>query len=197
MSWSKWVESIRKDVECTFGRLKARFRCLKIPSLFQGPDPNKVANQMRACCALYNRLHDIDERGAEHRYEEVLRAAERQPGYPNARRELLRPELADDDYMANDNYSVDELTKLRKQHGLHMRMRHRDRVNAAEHYINQQFDESYVGVAPNTYVEGTAAGDTANVNEEIEVEATWAELRRILSTHYALAVANDQVTWVF
>jgi hypothetical protein len=27
--WSKWVESMRKDVECTFGILKRRWRILK------------------------------------------------------------------------------------------------------------------------------------------------------------------------
>ena len=32
--WSKWVESVRKDVECTFGILKGRFRCLKLPILY-------------------------------------------------------------------------------------------------------------------------------------------------------------------
>ena len=26
--WRRWVESVRKDVECTFGILKGRFRCL-------------------------------------------------------------------------------------------------------------------------------------------------------------------------
>ena len=25
IAWSKWVESVRKDVECVFGRMKARF----------------------------------------------------------------------------------------------------------------------------------------------------------------------------
>ena len=29
--WSRWMESVRKDVECTFGILKRRFRCLKLP----------------------------------------------------------------------------------------------------------------------------------------------------------------------
>jgi len=27
--WSRWAESMRKDVECTFGILKGRFRILK------------------------------------------------------------------------------------------------------------------------------------------------------------------------
>lgn len=31
MTWSSWLESVRKDVECTFGTLKGRFRCLTLP----------------------------------------------------------------------------------------------------------------------------------------------------------------------
>ena len=27
--WTKWTESMRKDVECVFGILKVRWRCLK------------------------------------------------------------------------------------------------------------------------------------------------------------------------
>jgi DDE superfamily endonuclease len=30
-SRNKWVESVRKDIECVFGMLKGRFRCLKLP----------------------------------------------------------------------------------------------------------------------------------------------------------------------
>lgn len=33
--WSKWVESVRKDVECVFGILKGRFRCSKLPIFYQ------------------------------------------------------------------------------------------------------------------------------------------------------------------
>ena len=32
--WSKWLETVRKDVECTFGILKGRFRCLKLPVFY-------------------------------------------------------------------------------------------------------------------------------------------------------------------
>ena len=28
--WSKWLESMRKDVECTFGIMKGRWRILKV-----------------------------------------------------------------------------------------------------------------------------------------------------------------------
>ena len=34
LAWSKRIESIRKDIEKTFGVLKIRFKCLKYPNLF-------------------------------------------------------------------------------------------------------------------------------------------------------------------
>ena len=58
VAWSKWIESIRKDVECVFGRIKGRFRCNKIPCQFQRKD--KVVNQFKTCAVLHNRLHQSD-----------------------------------------------------------------------------------------------------------------------------------------
>ena len=56
--WSKWVESMRKDVECTFGILKGRFRILKMGIRMDGI--NVVDNVWFTCCALHNWLLDID-----------------------------------------------------------------------------------------------------------------------------------------
>ena len=54
LRWSKWVESMRKDVECTFGILKGRFRILKC-----GIRLHKIISCDRVwltCCALHNFL---------------------------------------------------------------------------------------------------------------------------------------------
>ncbi len=56
--WSKWVESMRKDVECTFGIIKGRFRILKTGIRMDGI--NAVDNVWFTCCALHNWLLDID-----------------------------------------------------------------------------------------------------------------------------------------
>jgi hypothetical protein len=56
--WSKWVESMRKDVECTFGILKGRFRILKTGIRLDGI--NSVDDVWMTCCALHNWLLDID-----------------------------------------------------------------------------------------------------------------------------------------
>lgn len=56
--WSRWVESVRKDVECTFGILKDRFRCLKLPIYYQ--DKDVIDNMFFTCCILHNILLHID-----------------------------------------------------------------------------------------------------------------------------------------
>ncbi len=61
--WSKWLESMRKDVECTFGILKGRWRILKSGIRIQGVDA--VDNIWLTCCVLHNWLLEIDVLNAE------------------------------------------------------------------------------------------------------------------------------------
>ena len=58
INWRKRMESVRKDIECVFGRLKARFRILKNPILFQAK--HKIDNIFVSCCILYNMCHVWD-----------------------------------------------------------------------------------------------------------------------------------------
>jgi hypothetical protein len=56
--WSEWVESMRKDVECTFGILKGRWRILKTGiRMKEVGDVDKI---WKTCCALHNMLLEID-----------------------------------------------------------------------------------------------------------------------------------------
>jgi hypothetical protein len=58
LKWSNWLESIRKDVECTFGILKGRWRILKTGVRLHGVDScDKI---WKTCCALHNMLLEID-----------------------------------------------------------------------------------------------------------------------------------------
>jgi hypothetical protein len=61
--WSKWLESMRKVVECTFGILKGRWRILKSGIRLQGVDA--VDKVWLTCCALHNWLLEIDGLNAE------------------------------------------------------------------------------------------------------------------------------------
>ena len=68
--WSQWLESLRKDVECTFGIMKGRFRILKsgirLHTLL-GAD-----RIWKTCCALHNWLLDID--GLDLKWENGVRS---------------------------------------------------------------------------------------------------------------------------
>ena len=56
--WSEWLESMWKDVECTFGILKGRFRLLKAGIRCHGVDV--ADNVWMTCCALHNMLVEVD-----------------------------------------------------------------------------------------------------------------------------------------
>ncbi len=58
MRFSKWLESMRKDVECTFGILKGRFRILKTGIPLHGVEVCDCV--WKTCCALHNFLLEED-----------------------------------------------------------------------------------------------------------------------------------------
>ena len=80
--WSKWLESMRKDVECTFGILKGRWRILK--SGIMQHSFETVDDIWFTCCALHNMLLDVDglskqwKEGVSSDYEKSLGLHERQ-----------------------------------------------------------------------------------------------------------------------
>lgn len=57
--WSEWLESVRKDVECTFGIIKARFRFLKNAVRYHYPDVIEAA--FKCCAILHNILLKYDD----------------------------------------------------------------------------------------------------------------------------------------
>jgi len=56
--WLKWLESMWKDVECTFGIMKGRWRILKSGVRLHGVDA--VDSVWFTCCALQNWLLEVD-----------------------------------------------------------------------------------------------------------------------------------------
>merc|ERR1712070_965398 len=59
----KKMESVRKDIECFFGRLKGRWRILKTPISFHSKE--KVDNVFFTCVALQNIIQDWDKQTHE------------------------------------------------------------------------------------------------------------------------------------
>jgi hypothetical protein len=58
VGWGQWLESMRKDVECTFGILKGRWRILKFGRQLHGVDATDKV--WLTCCALHSMLIDVD-----------------------------------------------------------------------------------------------------------------------------------------
>lgn len=56
--WSEWVESVRKDIECFFGIVKARFRLLRDGIQYHNAD--EITNIFHVCCILHNMLLEFD-----------------------------------------------------------------------------------------------------------------------------------------
>lgn len=56
--FSEWLESMRKDVECTFGIMKGRWRILKSGIRVHGL--GKADQVWKTCCALHNMLLEVD-----------------------------------------------------------------------------------------------------------------------------------------
>ena len=56
--WRKRLESVRKDIECYFGRLKQRFKVLKIPNNFR--KKHQIDNMMFTLVAMQNMILDFD-----------------------------------------------------------------------------------------------------------------------------------------
>lgn len=55
--WAEFMESVRKDVECTFGILKNRFHILRAIKI---RDKDVVENTFKTCCILHNMLLQLD-----------------------------------------------------------------------------------------------------------------------------------------
>jgi hypothetical protein len=79
--WAEWLESMRKDVECTFGILKGRFRVLKTGVRIHGIEATDKI--WLTCCALHNFL--LEEDGLDKEWENGVRSDwEGSLGYHNA-----------------------------------------------------------------------------------------------------------------
>ncbi|KAI2499538.1 Plant transposon protein [Fragilaria crotonensis] len=66
LRFSQWLEALRKDVECTFGILKGRWRILKTGIRVHNTEASD--NIWMTCCALHNHLLDVD--GLSHKWDD-------------------------------------------------------------------------------------------------------------------------------
>ena len=88
--WSEWLESMRKDVKCTFGILKGRWRILKAGVKLHGVDA--CDRIWKTCCAFHNLLLEVD--GLSENWEGqlgVFDISDFTTGLPFALRRLTNP----------------------------------------------------------------------------------------------------------
>ena len=71
LRFSQWLESLRQDVECTFGILKGRWRILKTGIHCHNTEVSE--NIWMTCCALHNLLLDVD--GLSHKWNDGVASA--------------------------------------------------------------------------------------------------------------------------
>ena len=85
LGWAKRMESVRKDVECTFGIMKKRFRELRLPSEFVSA--KTVTHTFKTCCHLHNRLLKYDKLDTIGQLESDWLASELSPAEIQAERD--------------------------------------------------------------------------------------------------------------
>ena len=175
--FSSWLESLRKDVECTFGILKGRWRILKTGIRSHGTDgPDKV---FFTCCALHNKLLDID--GLDELWEE---------GVPSVWSEAYDNEEGDSD---NDN-EADKNENAALPPNAILRLRHpaTERnfgVSTVEDHPQQQPNETM----PSPLAPMQINDDDRNI--QVVRKLSLHDFRQRLVVHFSIVVERNEVRW--
>ena len=178
--FSTWLESLRKDVECTFGILKGRWRILKSGIRIHGTDgPDQV---FLTCCALHNKLLDID--GLDERWEQGVQSIW-STTYDN--------DDGDNDDMMDSNTGT-ELdipaivpdAILRLQNPASER-----RYGVSDERLEFDHDRSQQSPAETATTVATTTDD-----DIVEVrKLSLSDFRRRLVVHFSIALERNEVQW--
>ena len=164
--FSSWLESMRKDVECTFGILKGRWRILKAGIRLHGTE---AADKIwLTCCALHNWLLTVDgldekwQDGVASDWEGSLGLHEQ---YPTALQHLMSPE-------ACRNYDA---AKYHRAAGIHDRDNYdEDSDPTSTHRGRESLDET--GATP---------------VKDLSLDFFRSKLIR----HFAIAYGKHEISW--
>jgi DDE superfamily endonuclease len=172
--FSAWLESIRKDVECTFGILKSRFRILKTGiRLHRQEAADKI---FLTCCALHNWLLDVDgldpdwREGAPSEWETALgnhSLQDVQTNLPPAVVRLLSP------------------AEMRGYDASHTQMEH-DEDDPGE----EEFEES---VLPQGEVDARQERNAGHVRVVKDLSLSY--FRAKLVQHFDIAFHKNEIVW--
>jgi hypothetical protein len=170
--WSKWLESMRKDVECTFGILKGRFRILKTGMRVALPET--IDNVMHTCCILHNMLlhHDGRDEAWEHGVMDAFAAEE---GY----------------HEVDDMVAV--FARIRRLTGL------REDPAFQQLRFDGALDLTVMGCRQLARVAAAPAGggddDDDDENDDEETQRGHFDLRAKLITHFTQQHAGNNIRW--
>lgn len=190
--FSAWLESLRKDVECTFGILKGRWRILKSGIRLHGTStPDKV---FHTCCALHNLLLNVDGLNKEWNN-----------GVPS---DYATTALDDDDEIAG---AVDDIpTALQRlanpvaarDNGIATVDAHRQELGELLRYPPSSTSTALVVNQPTTEIDGNEEGQDWDVLRQedhgtaISVRSlSLDEFRRRLVVHFNIAFNRNEVQW--
>jgi hypothetical protein len=176
IQFSAWLESLRKDVECTSGILKGRWRVLKTGiRLFGIVVPDKV---FLTCCALHNCLLEID--GLDQKWEDDVDCDW-----------VADPDRKGDD---NDDDEFDDEEFEGGEDGI-VTNRNSDHANSDEHQ-NAEYKEGNKDYKNN---DGRAAKAPAKISADGPVQVvhnlSLKEFRKRLVIHFAIACSRNEVKW--
>lgn len=127
--WSKRLESVRKDVERTFGVLKKRFRILKLPLMFR--EASLIEDIFITCCVLHNMLLHHDRQFADGRFTQGIS--------PTLSRRERRTVL------------INNVTRLLEAHDDFSHMQHEMMDEDTVVQVDQTFEAMRQGLAHHTY----------------------------------------------
>jgi hypothetical protein len=175
--FSTWLESLRKDVECTFGILKGRWRILKSGIRLHGTDG---ADQVfLTCCALHNKLLDID--GLDERWEQGVQSIW-STTYDN--------DNGDDDDMMDDNDADNELDVPLIVPDAILRLQ--NPASERQYGVsNEQLECDHNGLHQTPAPAGATITDGI-----VEVRKLGLlDFRRRLVVHFSIALERNEVQW--
>ncbi|CAB9517408.1 Plant transposon protein [Seminavis robusta] len=177
--FSEWLESFRKDAECTIGILKGRWRVLKTGIRVDGPESSDKI--WLTCCALHNWLlvsDGLDEwNGAigENELDDMRQHA------PFALQRLTDEELRDFGSRGHEQQSAMEAARQRELR--HQRGEVED--NEQEPMDNTKDDDHLLGLSQRYSVDGCVLVNSL----------AYDEFRNRLVEHFDIMFRKNRVKW--
>ena len=174
--FSQWLESMRKDVECTFGIMKGRFRILKAGVRVHGVEA--VDRIWRTCCSLHNFLLEKDglaeqwEEGALSRWETKEMAGNDMEVHDRsfAIQRLMNPE----DFARYDSSGMGYGTD-----------------------VTEDPEDDETDLSPLQHVGGKTygRGETNEHGYRVVTELDWGYFRERLIEHFHIMFSSGQIVW--